>query len=106
MNSSWFAFASAHDNDDVPYRLTVLMQIAGSLVMAAGIPRAFAAGGNAVIVIGYVITPVVGVLRPRSTPESGHSPFVVRLGLRPLFRLRISGSGGRGSGGGGVPPAS
>ena len=40
MNFTWFA--SAYDNDDVPYRLTVLVQIAGSLVMAAGIPRLFA----------------------------------------------------------------
>ena len=53
MNFTWFA--SAYDNDDVPYRLTVLVQIAGSLVMAAGIPRWFDGGGNAVIVIGYVI---------------------------------------------------
>ena len=53
MNFSWFA--SAYDNDDVPYRLTVLVQIAGSLVMAAGIPRAFQNGGNAVMVTGYVI---------------------------------------------------
>ena len=50
MNFSWFA--SAYDNDDVPYRLTVLVQIAGSLVMAAGIPRAFQNGGNAVMVTG------------------------------------------------------
>ena len=53
MNFTWFA--SAYDNDDVPYRLTVLVQIAGSLVMAAGIPRWFDGGGNVVIVIGYVI---------------------------------------------------
>src|SRR5450755_1048557 len=53
MNFTWFA--SAYDNDDVPYRLTVLVQIAGSLVMAAGIPRAFEDGGNAVMVTGYVI---------------------------------------------------
>jgi len=53
MNFTWFA--SAYDNDDVPYRITVLVQIAGSLVMAAGIPRWFDGGGNVVIVIGYVI---------------------------------------------------
>ncbi|MET0865552.1 MAG: low temperature requirement protein A [Nakamurella sp.] len=53
MNFTWFA--SAYDNDDVPYRLTVLVQIAGSLVMAAGIPRLFADNNTLVIVIGYVI---------------------------------------------------
>ena len=36
MNFTWFA--SAYDTDDVPYRLLVLVQIAGSLVIAAGIP--------------------------------------------------------------------
>ncbi|HEX8803081.1 MAG TPA: low temperature requirement protein A, partial [Acidimicrobiales bacterium] len=40
MNFTWFA--SAYDNDDVPYRLTVLVQIAGVLILAAGVPRAFA----------------------------------------------------------------
>ena len=53
MNFTWFA--SAYDNDDVAYRLTVLVQIAGSLVLAAGIPLGFENGGNVVIVIGYVI---------------------------------------------------
>ena len=38
MNFTWFA--SAYDNDDVPYRLITMVQIAGALTMAAGIPRA------------------------------------------------------------------
>lgn len=33
MNFTWFA--SAYDPDDVPYRLTVLVQITGALVIAA-----------------------------------------------------------------------
>src|ERR1700712_1376918 len=53
MNFTWFA--SAYDTDDVPYRVTVLVQICGSLVMAAGIPSVFAGDGAATIVIGYVI---------------------------------------------------
>ena len=53
MNFTWFA--SAYDNDDVPYRVTVLVQIAGSLVMASGIPRLFADNDTLVIVIGYVV---------------------------------------------------
>ena len=36
MNFTWFA--SAYDTDDVPYRLTTLVQIAGALVLAAGVP--------------------------------------------------------------------
>src|SRR5688572_5008916 len=39
MNFSWFA--SAYDTDDVPYRLVTLVQIAGALILAAGVPRAF-----------------------------------------------------------------
>ncbi len=53
MNFTWFA--SAYDTDDVPYRLLVLVQIAGSLVIAAGVPRVFADNDFTVIVIGYVI---------------------------------------------------
>ena len=36
MNFTWFA--SAYDNDDVPYRIATLVQIAGVLVIAAGVP--------------------------------------------------------------------
>src|SRR5882757_3302468 len=39
MNFSWFA--SAYDIDDVPYRVTTLVQIVGVLMLAAGVPRAF-----------------------------------------------------------------
>ena len=39
MNFTWFA--SAYDCDDVPYRLATLVQIAGALILAAGVPRAF-----------------------------------------------------------------
>jgi low temperature requirement protein LtrA len=53
MNFTWFA--SAYDVDDVPYRLTVLVQIAGVLILAAGIPRAFGEHNFAVITFGYVV---------------------------------------------------
>ncbi|MQA98293.1 MAG: low temperature requirement protein A, partial [Streptosporangiales bacterium] len=39
MNFTWFA--SAYDTDDVPYRVLTLVQIAGVLVLAAGVPDAF-----------------------------------------------------------------
>lgn len=47
-------FASAYDVDDVPYRLCVLIQIAGVLIVAAGIPR-LADGENFVAVLGYSV---------------------------------------------------
>jgi low temperature requirement protein LtrA len=53
MNFTWFA--SAFDVDDVPYRLTTLVQIAGGLVMAAGVPAAFERSDFAVITAGYVV---------------------------------------------------
>jgi len=52
MNFTWFA--SAYDNDDVAYRLLVLLQLTGALVYAAGIPR-FERGDLTVGVTGYVV---------------------------------------------------
>ncbi|MER7569099.1 low temperature requirement protein A [Streptomyces sp. NPDC097941] len=53
MNFTWFA--SAYDPDDVAYRLTVLVQITGSLILAAGVARAFEDGDLSVITLGYVV---------------------------------------------------
>ncbi|MER5813192.1 low temperature requirement protein A [Streptomyces sp. NPDC002033] len=53
MNFTWFA--SAYDCDDVPYRIATLVQIAGVLVYAAGVSRAFDANDWTVAVIGYLI---------------------------------------------------
>jgi hypothetical protein len=43
--------------DDDVYRLVAMMQIAGALVLvlAAGVPTAFAGGNDAVVWAGYVI---------------------------------------------------
>ena len=54
MNFTWFA--SAYDNDDVPYRVAALVQIAGVLVIAAGVPRAFDHRDFAIVTVGYGIT--------------------------------------------------
>jgi low temperature requirement protein LtrA len=53
MNFTWFA--SAFDTDDVPYRLAVLVQLAGSLILAAGIPRAFDERDFGIVTLGYVV---------------------------------------------------
>ena len=53
MNFTWFA--SAYDTDDVPYRLTTLVQIAGVLILAAGVPRAFDRTDYSIVVVGYVV---------------------------------------------------
>jgi low temperature requirement protein LtrA len=54
MNFTWFA--SAYDSDDVPYRLAVFVQMAGALIMAAGVPAMFEARApNAATAGGYVV---------------------------------------------------
>jgi low temperature requirement protein LtrA len=53
MNFTWFA--SAYDTDDVAYRLTTLVQIAGALILAAGVPDAMDGSDFAVITLGYVV---------------------------------------------------
>ncbi|KAB1147103.1 low temperature requirement protein A [Streptomyces luteolifulvus] len=53
MNFTWFA--SAYDNDDVLYRAVTLVQIAGVLVLAAGISQAFEDHDFLVVWLGYVI---------------------------------------------------
>ncbi len=52
MNFTWFA--SAYDNDDVLYRIATFVQIAGVLVLSAGVARLFE-GDYTVAIIGYVI---------------------------------------------------
>jgi low temperature requirement protein LtrA len=53
MNFTWFA--SAYDTDDVPYRLAVFVQLAGALILAAGVPQAFDSHDFTVVTIGYVV---------------------------------------------------
>jgi low temperature requirement protein LtrA len=53
MNFTWFA--SAYDTDDVPYRLLTLVQLAGILVLAAGVPDAFEHEDFRAVTIGYTI---------------------------------------------------
>ncbi|WP_411149267.1 low temperature requirement protein A [Streptomyces sp. A30] len=53
MNFTWFA--SAYDNDDALYRVVTLVQIAGVLVLSAGVSRAFEDHEFLAILVGYVI---------------------------------------------------
>jgi low temperature requirement protein LtrA len=53
MNFTWFA--SSYDTDDDVYRITTLVQIAGALVLAAGIEPAFEDNNYLAITVGYVI---------------------------------------------------
>lgn len=54
MNFSWFA--SAYDCDDLPYRLTVFVQITGALSLAAGVTQLFEHRvPNVAVLGGYVV---------------------------------------------------
>jgi low temperature requirement protein LtrA len=53
MNFTWFA--SAFDTDDPPYRVSVLVQMCGVLVLAAGVPRAMEHTDFGLITAGYAI---------------------------------------------------
>jgi low temperature requirement protein LtrA len=53
VNFTWFA--SAYDTDDVIYRLLTFVQIAGVLVVSAGVPNAFNDMDFRMLLIGYVV---------------------------------------------------
>jgi low temperature requirement protein LtrA len=59
MNFSWFA--SAYDTNDVLWRTLAMVMMAGVLVLAAGVPRAFNEGKFGVLVLGYAMmrTPMI-----------------------------------------------
>jgi low temperature requirement protein LtrA len=53
MNFTWFA--SSYDTDDVPYRLLTFVQMAGVLVLAAGVPSAIEHNDYFAITAGYLV---------------------------------------------------
>jgi len=53
ISFTWFA--SAYDTDDVLYRVFAVVQMAGVLVLAAGVPAAFADGDFRAIALGYLV---------------------------------------------------
>ncbi|MFE2873266.1 low temperature requirement protein A [Embleya sp. NPDC059259] len=53
MNFTWFA--SSYDTDDVAYRLLTMVQMAGVLVLAAGVPAAADDADYRLITIGYLV---------------------------------------------------
>jgi low temperature requirement protein LtrA len=53
MNFTWFA--SAHDGDDIPFRLLTLVQMGGVLVLAAGVTTALEDERYLAVTVGYAI---------------------------------------------------
>jgi low temperature requirement protein LtrA len=70
MNFSWFA--SAYDTDDVPYRVTTLVQIVGVLMLAAGVPRGFDDGDFRLTATGYVVMRLALVSQWLRAARSAH----------------------------------
>ena len=59
MQFTWFA--STYDNDDLGYRLAIVMQMIGALILASGIGSGGATLNYKVVSVGYVIIRVASV---------------------------------------------
>jgi low temperature requirement protein LtrA len=86
MNFTWFA--SAYDTDDDVYRITTLVQIAGALVLAAGVEAAFERTDFLLITIGYVSSCGwpwwrSGCARPGPTGSAARRPCATRSASAP-----------------------
>ncbi|HEY2998403.1 MAG TPA: low temperature requirement protein A [Acidimicrobiales bacterium] len=86
MNYTWFN--TAHDADDLPHRLLTLVQMAGVLVLAAGVTPAVEDRSLVVVTIGYGIMRVgliVSWLRvARDVPDQRTRALRFAIGLTAL----------------------
>ena len=72
MNFTWFA--SAYDSDDWLYRLLTLMQMAGALVVAAGVPQAMNDNRYPIVIAGYMVMRLALVAQWLRAAVSSPSP--------------------------------
>ncbi|MEV6523654.1 low temperature requirement protein A [Longispora sp. NPDC051575] len=88
MNFTWFA--SAYDTDDGVYRVTTLVQIAGALIVAAGVPRAFDATDFGVVTFGYVLMRFAMIFQwlRAAHGDPTHRPVALRYALG-IFLVQI-----------------
>ncbi|MGK5740510.1 low temperature requirement protein A [Micromonospora sp. URMC 103] len=101
MNFTWFA--SAYDTDDDVYRITTLVEIAGALILAAGVPRAFTEADFATITAGYVVMRLAAVVHwtraaagdpTHRAATSRYAVGVVLVQVGWLVRLALPGDWG------------
>ena len=72
MNFTWFA--TSFDCDDWLYRVLTIVQMAGVLVLAAGVEAVFVEGDFTVVILAYVIMRVVMVAQwLRASRQAGHT---------------------------------
>jgi low temperature requirement protein LtrA len=85
MNFTWFA--SAYDVDDGPYRLLVMLQMGGVVILAAGIDSAAKDNDLTVITLGYVVMRVALItqwLRAARSDPGGRATahrYAIGIGL-------------------------
>src|SRR5919107_1196889 len=78
MNFTWFA--SSYDTDDVPYRLLTMVQMAGVLVLAAGVPAGFEHSDYraiSIVQVGWIARLVLA--EAGSLPEASLLPVFIGL---------------------------
>ena len=100
MNYAWFA--SAYDCDDVVYRLLTFAIMAGSLLLAAGVPDLFDDGQSVAVVTGYAVMRLAMValwLRvargdtPRRTTAMTYAVGITVVQVLWVARLALEGDG-------------
>lgn len=83
MNYTWMA--SAYDNDDALFRLLTMVVMAGSLTVAAGVDSFFATSSLLMLVIGYVVMRLAGVMlwlrAARGDPARRNTTLTYALGI-------------------------
>jgi low temperature requirement protein LtrA len=92
MNYTWFA--SSYDCDDVVYRLLTFAIMAGSLMLAGGLPDLFKTGQSGLVVAGYAFMRFAMVamwLRAaRSHPEGRATALAYAVGIASVQVLWIA----------------
>jgi low temperature requirement protein LtrA len=100
MNFTWFA--SSYDTDDVTYRILTMVQMAGVLLLAAGVPAAADHGDYLMITSGYLVMRLglisLWLRAGIEDPASRRTAFRYAIGIGALQlgwfgRLYLAGAG-------------
>ncbi|WP_138431121.1 low temperature requirement protein A [Fodinibius saliphilus] len=86
MNFTWFA--SAYDNDDIPFRIATFIQIAGALILAAGVQQGFVNQNFNIIFIGYLVMRVA--LASLWIRAAFHDPSLKTTNLRYAIGICVA----------------
>jgi len=91
ISFTWFA--AGYDTDDVPYRVAVFVQMAGAIILAAGIGRAFDAADWSLVLLGYIVMRVALVFQwlraARDDPEHRAQNISWAVGITTMQILWI-----------------